>query len=135
MPLGGSDTQLARETSLASSVPLPVALPPQPGTAAAAAAAAAPASSSGVMSRAPQKYLIQNQSGIKVYYWAAGGRVSWALGWCRLAGDDWRWLAAAAAAAAGWLWRELHASACLRAVMLAQNGPGLFLLTHPTPTP
>lgn len=34
-----------------------------------------PASDGGVLSRAPQKYLIQNQSGMKVFYWAEGGRV------------------------------------------------------------
>lgn len=35
-----------------------------------------PASDCGVLSRAPQKYLIQNQSGMKVFYWADGERVS-----------------------------------------------------------
>lgn len=69
--LGGSETQLAREPSISSVLPFS-GRPAAPST---AAAAGAVASSSGVMSRAPQKYLIQNQSGMKVFYWADGSKV------------------------------------------------------------
>lgn len=79
MQLGGSSDQLNREASLGSTATLPAlvsGLPPAySGGQAAYAVAVAASSSSGVMSRAPQKYLIQNQSGIKVYYWADGGKV------------------------------------------------------------
>ncbi|KAL6785838.1 hypothetical protein ACKKBG_A00370 [Auxenochlorella protothecoides x Auxenochlorella symbiontica] len=55
------------------------AVPPRPPPAAAAAAPAraTPPAGSGpaaIMSLAPQKYLIQNQSGLRVYYWADGPR-------------------------------------------------------------
>lgn len=50
---------------------------PPPAAAAAAPARATPPAGSGpaaIMSLAPQKYLIQNQSGLRVYYWADGPR-------------------------------------------------------------
>ena len=53
-------------------------LGPEPGAAAAAATSGGGMSSvASVMSRAPQKYLIQNQSGLKVYYWSDGRVSSW----------------------------------------------------------
>ncbi len=58
-----------------------------------------PASDGGVLSRAPQKYLIQNQSGMKVFYWADGGRVSW--DW-RARGRHWGWLQCKACLGAVW---------------------------------
>lgn len=53
----------------------PTAPVPAPTAAAGPAPSAAVASSSGVVSRAPQKYLIQNQSGMKVFYWTEGSKV------------------------------------------------------------
>ena len=48
-------------------------LAPDPAAMAATAASGGAASSvASVMSRAPQKYLIQNQSGLKVYYFSDG---------------------------------------------------------------
>lgn len=79
------------EGVLPAVAPLPAGVGPQLGFVPAGAASSAfPAvaaaaraagigmgcSSGSVMSRAPQKYLIQNQSGMKVYYWTDGNRVS-----------------------------------------------------------
>ncbi len=57
----------------------PAAPVPAPTAAAGPAPSASAASCSGVVSRAPQKYLIQNQSGMKVFYWTEGSKVGGAL--------------------------------------------------------